>query len=137
MQVPFFLAADHVTTGEGGKLTVVGIFNNIYAQSFPARHNQLFLVARIGLEVGEFDVEHDIAVLFVDEDGKEIGGLKGRLKMGRPDKVGTRFADVVWQINGLKLENPGGYEFRLIINRETKFIVPIDAIQINPETAEQ
>ena len=89
---------------------------------------------RVGLEYGEFDVDHDIKVLFIDEDGKELGKQEGKLSVPRPEKGGELYADLILPIDNLILEKPGRYEFRLIINRESKRTIPIDVIQINSDT---
>jgi len=136
MDVPLFLVAEYANKSENGTLNVLGIFNIIKSMQFPARHRLLYLVVRIALEYGEFDVEHDFKILFIDEDGHELGENIGKLKVARPDTGGRVFADLIIQVGDLILEKPGPHEFKFIINREVKGVAPIDVVKIQSENAE-
>jgi len=54
MKLTLFLAADYANITREGKLNVMGIFNDIYARTFPARHSSMHLVAKLGAELGEY-----------------------------------------------------------------------------------
>jgi hypothetical protein len=129
MQVPIFLAADYASQEAGGKLNVLGIFNQIYVSAFPAALKSLYLVIRIELELGEFDEEHAIKIIFVDEDGREKGHQSLTFSTPRPGSTFNAFIDLLVQIEGLLLEAPGRHEFRLVVNRDTKSILPIEVTQ--------
>lgn len=131
MEVPLFLAADFANKGENGKLNVLGIFNNIISKSYPAIHKSLYLVMRIVLEYGEFDHEHDINIVFIDEDGQELGNRKGKLNVPKPDKGNKVYIELIVPIDTLLVKKPGHHEFRLIINHEAKSTIPIDASLID------
>lgn len=128
MEVPIFLAADYSNKDAGGKLNVLGVFNRIHAKSFPARHRSLYLVIRIELVLGEFDIEHDTKILFVDEDGLEKGTYPLAFTVERPVTGHSAFADLLLQLEGLPLDSAGRHEFRLIVNRDVKAILPIDVV---------
>lgn len=129
MDVPIFLAADYAKTCEGGKLDVMGIFNVLNSKSYPARHRLLFLVIRLELEHGEFGHEHDINVVFIDADGRELGDVEGKITVPKPDNQMTIYADTIMQIHNLIIERPGNYEFKLAVNHHTIAALPIKAVQ--------
>ncbi len=136
MEVPFFLAADFANKSENGKLNVLGAFNVINAVNFPAIHRSLYLVIRLGLEYGEFDIEHEFRILLIDEDGNELGQQPGSIVVGKPEKGRRVFSDIIMEIRDLQLEKPGSYEFRFIINKETKGIASIDVVRVQSKDAE-
>jgi hypothetical protein len=51
MKPLLFLAADYASVTGDGKLNVMGIFNDINAFNFPARHSSMHLIAKLGPEL--------------------------------------------------------------------------------------
>lgn len=130
MQMALFVAADYANKSDLGKLNIMGIFNNIYANKFPARHRQLYLVIRLIAVLGEYHTQHDMRILFLDEDGNEIINRGGQIKIEHPKDGKQALAEFIIEVGDLLLPQSGNYEFRLIINREVKGIIPIEAIQL-------
>ena len=54
MKLLLLMAADYANITGDGKLNVIGIFNDINAFNFPARHPSMHLVARLGAEPEEY-----------------------------------------------------------------------------------
>lgn len=73
MHVDFAVVADYALVDQSGKLSVLGIFQHIWVQQFPAMHPRLHLVLRLKgkrTEVGE----HAVQIRLVDEQGNESLG---------------------------------------------------------------
>jgi hypothetical protein len=47
MELLTILAADYANIAQGGKLNVMGIFRNINALKFPAKHSSMTLVVKL------------------------------------------------------------------------------------------
>jgi hypothetical protein len=128
MQLALFVAADYANKSDLGKLNIMGIFNSIYSSGFPARHRQLFLVSRLVAELGEYHSEHEMKLLFVDEDGNELINQGGKISIERPQRGKQAIAEFIVDVGDLLLPKAGIYEFRLEINDELKGIILIEAI---------
>ncbi len=94
MEVPYLLAADYANMERSGKLNVLGIFNGVAADQFPTVHRTIYLVMRLMATHGEFEIEHDILILFVDEDGNHLLELPGTFKLTKPHSGGKVYADL-------------------------------------------
>lgn len=134
MDAVLFLAADFVNYEASGKLNVLGIFNQIVAKEFPAKHRRLYLVVRLVAQLGEFQTQHDFKIAFFDEDGHELGGQQQKIEVPRPERGKQATLDLIVEVNDLLLPAPGRYEFKLIVNRDVKGSVPIDVIQATPSS---
>ena len=139
MKTDIFLVADFAEKASNGKLNILGIFDRIYAQEFPVKHRTMYLVARIIANLGEYNTIHDVKILFLDEDGNELGGVDGQVTWTVPAGVDRAIAVLTLEVADTILAEPGRYEFRLLINKQVHGVIPIDVIQLEkPESpAEQ
>ncbi len=74
MILDFAVIADYALVDQAGKLSVLGIFQHIWVQQFPATHPRLHLVLRLKgrrTEVGE----HTVQIRLLDEQDAEILGF--------------------------------------------------------------
>jgi hypothetical protein len=129
MEAVIFLAADFANHESSGKLNVLGVFNRIYGRDFPVIHRRLYLVIRMLSGLGEMDTKHDLKIVFLDEDGEELGSQQGEFEIPQPKSGKQAAADIVLEVSDLYLPQPGNYEFRLVVNREVKGIIPVEVVQ--------
>lgn len=120
MKLNLFLAADYANITREGKLNVMGIFNDIYAQSFPARHSSMHLVAKLGAELGEYGQTRDFTVKLLDEDANQIFDLSGQFqvptgKQGRKPEV-----NLILELKDLVFPKEGIYQFVLLVDKDHK-----------------
>jgi hypothetical protein len=123
MKASVFLAADYANLSGDGKLNVMGIFNQILAPSFPARHSTFFLVAKLALELGEStSEEHDFQIKLVDEEGKEMEiGPPQKSKFPEPQQVGIMSEyTIILGIRDMIFPDPGLYKFVLLVDGQNK-----------------
>src|SRR2546425_4941870 len=88
MILDFAVIADYALVDQAGKLSVLGIFQHIWVQQFPATHPRLHLVLRLKgkrTEVGE----HAVQIRLLDEDDAEILGGAGGVTFAEPPAGGT------------------------------------------------
>ncbi|MBI2613829.1 MAG: hypothetical protein HYW62_03575 [Candidatus Levybacteria bacterium] len=67
----FLMICDYAYTSEGGKLSLVGKFETIFAREFPTSHPEMFLV--VGF-LGQRSSQHTIKLKIIGPSGEEIIG---------------------------------------------------------------
>jgi len=129
MELRIFLLADFANIDAGSKLNIIGAFNMIWADKFPAVSPPMSLVARIAAELGEFGKERPYTIILYDEDANELGKIEGKFSFPQP-KEKQRFseANLVFSFVGLQLPRPGRYEFRLLVNDTSLGVIPLDVV---------
>jgi len=119
MHLDFAVVADYAIVDQAGKLSVLGIFQHIWVQQFPAMHPRLHLVLRLKgkrTEVGE----HHVQIRLVDEQNAEVLGGTGNVAFAEPPagvtaRPGEREAHLAWQpparfVDGSAAAGPLAYE---------------------------
>jgi hypothetical protein len=83
-----------------GKVSLIGVFENIAASAFPTVHRALAVYAQLVDAEGEYDIRLELVRL---DDARAVA--EGRMK-----------AMFVFNLENLAFERPGRYEFRLHAN---------------------
>jgi len=134
MQV-LLLLADYANTTPNGKLNVLGIFDQINANQFPAAHLSMMAIAKISLELGErVDVPRPMALRMLTEDGEPIVELTTELKFPPQQDNKRPEVNIIVQLANVTFPQPGRYELKLFINEETRAVTPIQVNQLQPST---
>ena len=95
----------------GQKDCILGVFNRIFVQRFPASHESCFLAFEIWTAPGK----HELKVKIVDSDTKDVVPELGPLEM-QVHQVGQGSGSI--QLRGLPLPKPGIYSFILMLDGE-------------------
>lgn len=95
----------------GGKDCILGVFNRIFVQRFPATHDTCFLAFELWTAPGE----HELKVKISDTDGNDVVPELGPLKM-QVSPVGQGSGAI--QLRGLPLAKQGIYSFIMIVDGE-------------------
>lgn len=91
------------------KVSLIGIFENIRAQSFPCQHGSLTVYSKVTDAQGTYDFRLELIHLDKAQRIAEVP-VKGEV----PNRLGT--GEIVVTIGGLVFPHPGLYEFRLSAN---------------------
>lgn len=134
MEVTLALLADYANVTREGKLNIMGIFEVIHAQSFPARHPQMQLIMRFESDPAEAGTTKDVEVQLVDEDGKKLMSIGGEITLGqgRPGEPIT--TNQILTLNNMGFEKPGDYEFKILIQEEVRATVRLKVVQMTPQS---
>lgn len=123
MQIEIFSLCD-AATADFGKLSILGAFDAIGAVKTPTVHPQCAIALRVRfsrIEKGE----HKVAVSFIDIDGKNvIPPAQGVITMNFSEEQGSGSANLILNIQGLKLEKFGEYSIDLAIDGQQKASLP-------------
>ncbi len=119
MQIEIFALCD-AATADFGKLNMLGAFDTIWITKIPAVHPQCTIALRMRFERIERG-EHKVAVNFVDIDGRNvIPPAQGAITINFPEEQSSGSANLILNIQGLKLERIGRYSIDLAIDGQQK-----------------
>jgi hypothetical protein len=120
MKSLLFLVADYANVTGDGKLNVMGIFNDINATNFPARHSSMHLVAKLGAELGEYGQTRNFTVKLLDEDANQILDISGQLEIPNGEKGRKPEVNIILELKDIVFPKAGIYQFVLMIDKDHK-----------------
>ena len=124
MRVEIFSLCE-AATADAGKLNILGAFDSIWSVKMPAVHPQCAIALRLRFDSIEKG-EHAITVNFVDSDGKHIiPPAKSAIKIGFPEEQRYGSANLILNIQQLKLEKFGEYSIDLAIDGRSESSLPL------------
>ena len=104
---------------------MLGAFDTIGATKIPIVHPQCAIALRVRFERIERG-EHKVIVQFVDIDGKNvIPPAQGAITMNFPEEQSSGSANLILNIQALKLEKFGQYSIDLAIDGQQKASLPL------------
>lgn len=124
MIVALAVVCDHALIDQAGKLSVIGIFERIWVERFPAVHPRLHLVLRLKgrrTEVGE----HPITIVLKDPDGREVLRGDGQVQIGEPPAGITEVEAGAVLAFDVPLERAGVYNFDVTVDSELQVTLPV------------
>jgi hypothetical protein len=125
MRVEIFSLSDAATADVAGKLNVLGAFDTIWTANMPTVYPQCAIALRIRFESIERG-EHRVAVHFVNVDGKHIvPGANGVININFPDGQRSGSANLVLNLQMLKLESYGEYSIDLAVDGRNEASLPL------------
>jgi len=128
MNLEVFSLCD-AATNDSGKLNILGAFDTIWARNIPVVHPQCAVALRIRFENIERG-EHKVAVNFVDLDGKHIiPPANGTININFPDERRSASANLILNMQMLKLEKYGEYSIDLAIDGREEASLPLFVMQ--------
>jgi hypothetical protein len=136
VHLDFAVVADYALVDQAGKLSVLGIFQHIWVQQFPAMHPRLHLVLRLKgkrTEIGE----HAVQIRLLDERGGEVLGGSGNVTFAEPPAGVTEIEAGAILVFDVPFPHAGAYRFEITIDGEQKASVPITVSQLPSAQAGQ
>ncbi len=135
-EVDFMVVCDYVRGEGGGVLHMVAAgVDRITPSVVPAAHN-LGVAIRLNMTRAECDRQHELQLIFQDEDGGRLMELNAEFSAPYPEGLPSGWrANAVVPLNiGVPLPAYGVYSFELLIDGQTKKSVPI-LVSPRPEPA--
>jgi uncharacterized protein DUF6941 len=130
----FAVVADYALVDQAGKLSVLGIFQHIWVQQFPAMHPRLHLVLRLKgkrTEVGE----HQVQIRLLDGQDAEILGGKGSVTFAEPPAGVTEIEAGAILVFDVPFPHAGLYRFEITVDGARKASVPVTVSQLPAQHA--
>lgn len=122
----FTILCDDVRQEIGGKLSLMGLFENIYATKFPAMHPRLAVITEWTEGKGEFSV----AMKILSPDRKTV--LRETASRITLNGVGFRHRDVSVHLN-IEFKTPGTYWVENYLDNEMINSIPMKVVQVKEQ----
>lgn len=117
-------------TDYNGKLNLLGTFDTIFAQQFPAAHPQCSVALRIAFTKME-EGNHTLKIDFVDEDGQSImQSVNMPVDVSLPGDATFLSRNIVLNIQQLKFAAAGLYAIEIAIDGRHEASIPLAVRQI-------
>lgn len=128
METEIFTLCDFAQDA-GGKLTIVGTFDQIRTATFPTTHPSCSLACRLRFAQKETGM-HDFKLRLVDAAGKNlINPIEGNINVNIPGNVQYAAINIVGNLNQLKFEKEGRYSFELYVDGNWVTGLPLNLIK--------
>ncbi len=114
MRMQLALVCDHADQRADGKLDIHGVFNDLAAPAFPAKHDMVLVMA---VEWRRDDIGHyDFEVNLTGPSGRPTMTIQGHSEVDRrdPDRPPAR-TQIVMPLREVIFPEPGEYSFRIRI----------------------
>jgi len=129
VHLDFAVVADYALVDQAGKLSVMGMFQHIWVQQFPAMHPRLHLVMRLKgkrTEVGD----HAVSIRLLDEQDNEILGGNGGVRFDEPPAGVTELEAGAILVFDVPFPHAGTYRFEITIDGARQASVPVTVGQM-------
>ena len=131
MKLQLALVCDHAEETADGKLDVHGIFNDLAAPGFPAKHDMVLVMT---VEWSRDDMGHyDFDVNLTGPSGQTSMTIQGHSEVDRrdPDRPPAR-TRIVMPLQGVIFPYPGAYRFVIRIKGQDYEGPSLFLIQVEP-----
>ena len=126
MEIDLALLADAATVDASGKLNILGVFDRIAAQRFPAPHPHLSLVLRFTAGLKDAG-SHKVEIVLRDPDEGEVIQIPGEIliRPGPANLGGQVKVPQVLNMGRLVFPKPGLYAFEVSVDGEHHLSLPL------------
>lgn len=122
----FTIICDDIRQEAGGKISLMGLFENIYANNFPAVHPRLAIITEWSDGRGDFDLKMQIR----SHDRKDI--LRETASKLKLTDLNFRHRDVSIHFN-IDFKSPGTYWIENYLDGELIASIPLKVVQIREQ----
>jgi hypothetical protein len=130
MRVKLALLADYSNVSREGKLNILGIFDTIYARTFPTTHPHMQLVIRLEADFEEAGTTRQVEVQFQAQDGTGLFRLPAALTIQRGEAGEPVRADHILTLTNVTFQEPGRYAFHIVVDGRVDTTVPLRVEQL-------
>jgi hypothetical protein len=131
MNIEFAVVCDYAMIDQYGKLSVMGIFQHIWVQQFPAIHPRLHLVLRLKGKRTEIGV-HSVRIRLTDEDGRDVLSGDGTVTFAEPPAGVLEIEAGAVLVFDVPFQHAGRYEFAINVDDQVHYAVPLTVTQSLP-----
>ena len=138
MEVGLALLADYANVTADGKLNILGVFDTIFADRFPAIHPQIHLILELEAHPAEAGTPKQVEIRLMTEDGRTALSISADMAFQRKDSSPLGEMMKTQQIIGfqnIRFEKPGTYQFAILVNWETRETVSLKVQERTPPQA--
>ena len=123
----FTIICDDARQEMGGKISLMGLFENIYATSFPATHPRLAIMSEWSEGKGEFEIKLQI----LSPDRKTV--LRETVSKLSLNTVSVRHRDISLHLN-IDFQSPGTYWIENFLDGERMNSIPLNVVHVKEQS---
>ena len=129
MEIRFAALADYAAVDPQGRVNIIGLFSEIYANAFPLQVANLHVALSFGANALEAGSTKDLRLVMQDQDGKEMLAMDGQIGVPPPARPGRpSVINICLGIHNLTISEAGSYQVCVLINGETKTVMEFSAL---------
>ena len=129
MKITIFTAADYVDTSNG-KLTIVGVFDNIEQQKCPFTFKPFGVAVKLIVESADFKKTHSGHIILRNLRGrKDVFKIPLQVKPSRRSKEKVNSVSLAFNVGGAKFESFGPYLLELKFGPKTIYSTKINVVK--------
>ena len=113
-----------------GKLCLLGAFDSIYVQQFPAVHPHCSIALRLVFNQAE-EGRHQLHLTLIDADGRSLLPKIEptiEVRMGKDSYFAT--SNLVFNLQGMKFDKSGQYSIDISLDKNMIARIPLQVIQV-------
>ncbi len=119
MDIDLLTLADDAYVDDGGRLSIIGIVDNVYAPSYPMTIVETALVLRINSEPNDYGREFVVTIQLADPDGALLLDIETAQQVPSPHQQGESVKNaIVAKIDRIDFAQPGWYQLSVFIDGE-------------------
>src|SRR5262249_32995488 len=120
MELTLLLVADYAAATMDGKLYMMGVFNRIYAVSFPATHPDMYLVIQLSASPFEYGRSFKLNISLVDDDMQPIITLTTDATVPHGERGESVTLNHILKMVNVVFPKAGTYEFAIQVDQDLK-----------------
>lgn len=132
MELDFAFLADAADVPMGKLFVMGGAFDSIFVPGFPAVHPTLAVVVRLLFKPHDLDRMHELEILLLDADGKQMASAKGELSMPKhPDSPAgwKQSAILPLRFFHIPFRQAGHYSVEILVDGTMMKAIPLRVIE--------
>ncbi len=133
MDVSLAVLSDFASVTQEGKLNIMGIFGEVNPPGLPFSLPLMYLVIVFDASPAEIGSDKNVRVVMLDGEGREGLRIENTLAVPPGGRPGHRANfNAILALQGVTFQQPGDYQFSILINGEEKRSVPLRVNEPGP-----
>ena len=133
MKIDIAAIADYAMLDQSGKMSIIGVFTQINALSFPMTYPRFFVCLRITCRPVESGSSHQLAIRIQDADGGALAKLEGAFQVPQvPQDGGWPNVQAVLELAGVQFPRPGTYSVEIAIDQRHQTSIALRVVAVKP-----
>ncbi len=138
MNVTLAVLADAANVSQEGKLNILGSFNTIMVENFPARHPAMVLVLPLNATPAEYGQVRDLGLKLLGADGEEHAAMQITIPVeAPPDLAIPHKCEAIVNVRDLVFPRAGDYAIHVLIGDDDKTQVPLRLVELPSQPKEE
>lgn len=123
------MLCDYANATGDGKINCMGIFDRLYAMSFPALHRELYLVTALETEPEDEGETRRVNIQLINSDSQTMADLQAQIEFG----VGKQIVNQIHVFHDLQFPAPGPYQFNMFFEDQLVKAIDLELVLLQQE----